>query len=129
MKSKKVLYSILVTLLAAVLFSLCMTCLLELAGIALGAAIDSDILREYPRFLPFCLAVGFLAAVLLGITVWLTAKRKDGSAGRSGRSPRRSSLPCFFPCRSSPAGRRCSIFCRRDYKKKPHPVGCGFYVD
>ena len=77
MKSKKVLYSILVTLLAAVLFSLCMTCLLELAGIVLGAAIDSDILREYPRFLPFCLAVGFLAAVLLGITVWLTAKRKD----------------------------------------------------
>lgn len=54
-----------------------MTCLLELAGIALGAAIDSQILREYPRFLPFCIAVGCIAAVLLGITVWLCVRRKD----------------------------------------------------
>ena len=76
MKSKKILFSVLVTLLAAVLFSLCMTCLLELAGIALGAAIDSHILRQYPRFLPFCIAIGFLAAVLLGITVWLSVRRK-----------------------------------------------------
>ena len=76
-KTKRLLVSTLITLLVAVLFSLCMTCLLELVGIALGAAIDSHILREYPRFLPFCVAVGFVAVVLLGITVWLTAKRKD----------------------------------------------------
>ena len=77
MKSKKVLFSILITLLAAVLFSLCMTCFLDLAGIALGAAIDSNIPRKYPRFLPFCLAVGLMAAVLLGITVWLCARKQD----------------------------------------------------
>ena len=76
-KAKSILVSALITLLAAVLFSLCMTCLLELAGIALGAAIDSHILREYPRFLPFCVAVGFLAAVLLAVTVWIIVRKKS----------------------------------------------------
>lgn len=60
-----------------------MTCLLELAGIALGAAIDSQILREYPRFLPFCIAVGCIAAVLLTVTLWIGIRKKSNLSKRA----------------------------------------------
>ena len=48
-----------------------MTCLLNLIGIALGIAIDGRVvIREYPRFIPFCIILGMLALLIL-ITVFI----------------------------------------------------------
>lgn len=45
----------------AVLLSLGMACALHLLGVALAMSLDGNVLAQYPRFVPFCLAGGSLA--------------------------------------------------------------------
>lgn len=72
--SKFVLYS-LFTALYACSFSLGMTCLLQLLGVALGVAIDgSAVIRQYPRLIPFCFIVGFVCLTALIALAFLNAK-------------------------------------------------------
>ncbi len=49
----------------AALISLGAECLLNLMGVIMASAIDSNVLDKYPRFIPFCIAVGLLALVAL----------------------------------------------------------------
>ena len=53
----------------AALFGLGVECLFHLIGIMLGAAIDSGVAFDYPRFVPFCLCAGLVA--LIGLIVLL----------------------------------------------------------
>ena len=68
---KKILLSIAFALSYAAFLSLGLECLLNLLGISMGIALDgSSVVKQYPRFIPFCLIVGFLAlAALIGIFI------------------------------------------------------------
>ena len=54
--------------------SIGMECLLNLFGISMGIALDSNTVNQYPRFIPFCVAVGFLALITLALLVILNIK-------------------------------------------------------
>ena len=54
--------------------SIGMECLLNLFGISMGIALDSNTVNQYPRFIPFCVVVGFLALVSLLLIVILNIK-------------------------------------------------------
>ena len=59
----------------ALILGLGMTCLLNLEGIALAAAAFGDsLVKQYPRFIPFCLLVG--TAALIALIVILMINRK-----------------------------------------------------
>lgn len=49
------------TLSYAALLGLGYECLLCVMSLAMGAAIDADVVSQYPRFLPFCMAAGLFA--------------------------------------------------------------------
>lgn len=47
-------------------FSLGMTCLGHLLGIAMAMALDGEsVIRQYPRFIPFCIILGALCLIAL----------------------------------------------------------------
>ena len=55
-----------------------LACLLRLLGMAMAMSLDSSVVEEYPRFLPFCLLLGLGALVglcLLTLFNLRTAKR------------------------------------------------------
>jgi hypothetical protein len=54
--------------------SIGMECLLNLFGISMGIALDSNTVNQYPRFIPFCVAVGFLALITLALLFILNIK-------------------------------------------------------
>ena len=59
----------------AVFLGLGMECLLQLTGIAFAVSLDGKaVTAQYPRFVPFCCAVGFIA--LLGVIAIATANIK-----------------------------------------------------
>ena len=58
----------------ALFFSLGLTCLLNLAGMMFASAIDTGVVDEYPRFIPFCCVIGFLALVALVVCFVLNKK-------------------------------------------------------
>jgi len=59
----------------AALLSLGMECLLILLCISMGIALDSSApVNQYPRFLPFCIIVGFLVLVSLVLLVFVNIK-------------------------------------------------------
>ena len=68
---KKILLFIAFALLYAAFFSLGLECLWNLLGIAMAIALDgSSAAKQYPRFIPFCLIVGFFAlSALIGIFI------------------------------------------------------------
>ena len=72
--SKFVLYS-LFTAAYACFFSLGAACLLQLLGVALGAALDGRaVIRQYPRMIPFCLIVGLVCLTALIVLAFLNVK-------------------------------------------------------
>ena len=64
----------------ALFLSLGWTCLLNLAGIIFASAIDGGVIDEYPRFIPFCYAIGIFALISLVACFALNIK----SASKSG---------------------------------------------
>ena len=58
----------------AFFFSLGSICLLNLAGIMLASAIDGGVINEYPRFIPFCYLIGFVALIALVVCFILNKK-------------------------------------------------------
>ena len=75
---KKILLALAFAVAYATFLSLGLECLLNLFGISMGIALDgSSAAKQYPRFIPFCLIVGFLAlAALVGIFI-LNFKASD----------------------------------------------------
>ena len=50
----------------AVLLSLCIVCFLNLLGIAMAISLDGrSAASQFPRFIPFCLAAGFLSVIMI----------------------------------------------------------------
>lgn len=59
----------------AAFLSIGMECLLNLLGIFMGISLDGKSpANQYPRFIPFCVVVGFLALVALVLLVILNIK-------------------------------------------------------
>ncbi len=59
----------------AVFLSVGFTCLLNLLGCAMAISLDGgSVIAQYPRFVPFCLAVGVLSLILLGFVGYLNFK-------------------------------------------------------
>ena len=62
----------------ATFLSLGMECLLNLLGISMGISLDGQsAANQYPRFVPFCVVVGFLAFVALVLLVILNLKASE----------------------------------------------------
>jgi len=62
----------------AAFLSIGMECLLILLGISMGIALDgTSWAHQYPRLIPFCLVVGFLALVALIFLVILNIKASE----------------------------------------------------
>ena len=68
---KKILLAIAFVMTYSIFLSLGLECLLNLFGISMGISLDgSSVLKQYPRFIPFCLIVGFFAlSALIGIFI------------------------------------------------------------
>ena len=68
---KKILLALAFAVAYAIFLGLGLECLLNLFGISMGIALDgSSVAKQYPRFIPFCLIVVFLAlAALIGIFI------------------------------------------------------------
>jgi hypothetical protein len=68
---KKILLALAFAVAYAIFLGLGLECLLNLFGISMGIALDgSSVAEQYPRFIPFCLTVGFFAlAALIGIFI------------------------------------------------------------
>ncbi len=74
-KMKKFFIALAFTLAYAIFLSIGFECLLRLVGLYLAVMLDgTGVLKEYPRFLPFCLIVGFSALVALVSTFSLNLK-------------------------------------------------------
>lgn len=72
--AKKLIYPLFTAAYAA-FFSLGMTCLFHLFGIALGIALDGNaVARSYPRFIPFCIILGLFALAAIILLVFLNVK-------------------------------------------------------
>lgn len=62
----------------AAFLSLGMECLLNLLSISMGIALDGQSLaNQYPRFIPFCVVVGFFALVALALLVIMNMKLSE----------------------------------------------------
>ena len=72
----KVTVYLLFSLVYAAVFSLGVTCLLNLMGIAFAISLDGYS-SQYPRFIPFCLIVGFLALASLIFLAVLNIKYSE----------------------------------------------------
>lgn len=58
----KILLSALFVLIYSLLFSLGIMCLFQIFGVAMAISLDGkSVVDMYPRFIPFCFAVGFFA--------------------------------------------------------------------
>lgn len=76
---KKVLFVSAFAVIYAIFLSVGFECLLQLAGISMAIALDGRAVNEqYPRFIPFCLAVGLFSLVALVVTfiINLNASKK-----------------------------------------------------
>ena len=76
--------STLFTLGYAVMLGAGLACLLRLLGMVMAVSLDSSVLREYPRFLPFCLLLGLGA--LIGLELLFAFNLK--AAERAGYTKR-----------------------------------------
>ena len=62
----------------AILLSLGETCFLNLLGIVFGVSLDgASAVDRYPRFIPFCVAVGLAALVLIVAIATLNVKLSE----------------------------------------------------
>ena len=68
---KKILLALAFAVAYAIVLSLGLECLLNLLGISMAITLDgSSVTKQYPRFIPFCLIVGFFAlAALIGLFI------------------------------------------------------------
>ena len=72
---KKTLLPSLFAVTYAIFFSLGITCLLNLFGIAVAFGIDGKrVIEQYPRYIPFCLVVGFMSLIALFVIFMLNRK-------------------------------------------------------
>ena len=71
-KLLKIVAYLLFSIAYASFLSLGMECLLNLLGISMGIALDGKSpANQYPRFIPFCVVVGFLAlGALVLLAIW-----------------------------------------------------------
>ena len=61
----------------AALLGLGFECLLCVMSLAMGAAIDADVVSQYPRFLPFCMTAGTFALLALIALIILNFVLRD----------------------------------------------------
>ena len=62
----------------ASLLSLGIECLLNLSGIVMAIALDgSSVTKQYPRFIPFCIVLGFVAFLGLIAMLFLNIKASE----------------------------------------------------
>ena len=77
-KPIKIVAYLLFVIAYAAFLSIGMECLLNLLGISMGIALDGNsVVNQYPRFIPFCVVVGFLALVALVLLVILNIKASE----------------------------------------------------
>ena len=69
----------------ALLFSLGLTCLFNLAGIIFASAIDGDVIYEYPRFIPFCYVVGLFSLISL-VACFVLNKKIESKPDLTGKA-------------------------------------------
>ncbi len=71
----KIVACLLLIIAYAVFLSIGTECLLSLLSIYMSISLDGEsVANQYPRFIPFCVVVGFLALVALVLLVILTIK-------------------------------------------------------
>lgn len=59
----------------ALFLSIGMECLLNLLSISFAISLDGrSVAEQYPRFIPFCLVVGFLALIALALLLFFNVK-------------------------------------------------------
>ena len=62
----------------AIFLSVGFTCLLNLLGCAMAISLDGNsVTGQYPRFIPFCLAVGIISLISLGLVWYLNFKLSE----------------------------------------------------
>lgn len=72
---KKALLASLFAVMYAIFFSLGITCLWDLFCIAVAFGIDGKrVIAQYPRYIPFCLVVGFMSLIALFVIFMLNRK-------------------------------------------------------
>ena len=72
---KKALVASLFAVIYAIFFSLGITCLVNLFGLAVAFGIDGKrVIAQYPRYIPFCLIVGFMSLIALFVIFVLNRK-------------------------------------------------------
>ncbi len=66
------------TITYSIFLSLGMECLLNLLGAAMAVSLDGkSVIDQYPRFIPFCLGVGFLSLIAIIIVLILNIKKSE----------------------------------------------------
>ena len=59
----------------ALFLSIGMECLLNILSISFAISLDGrSVVEQYPRFIPFCLVVGFLALIALTLLIFFNIK-------------------------------------------------------
>ena len=62
----------------AIFLSIGMECLLNLLAMSVAVSLDSgSAVKQYPRFIPFCIVVGLLALVAIGILFVFNIKASE----------------------------------------------------
>jgi len=75
---KKLLPALVFTIAYAVALSIGLECLLNLLGAAMSISLDSSaMIKQYPRFIPFCLIVGMIAFAVIIVTFILNLKASE----------------------------------------------------
>lgn len=78
---KRILLATLFTISYAIVFSIGIECLLNLLSVCFAISLDGrPIVEQYPRFIPFCVIIGFiaLAAIVLIFVVNIKASERLG---------------------------------------------------
>ena len=75
---KKYFLAIIFAIVYAIFLSLGFECLLNLLGLSMAIALEgAAVIKQYPRFIPFCMIVGLGALVLLIATFVLNLKMSE----------------------------------------------------
>jgi len=76
-KTVRVSILFLISILYAIFISLGLSCLLNLFGIAFALSLDGGVASSYPRFIPFCIAVGFVSLVAIILLIIFNVKYSE----------------------------------------------------
>ena len=75
---KKYFLAIIFVIAYATFLSIGLECLLNLLGLSMAIALDGGaVTKQYPRFIPFCIAVGLFALLVLGLLAFFNIKHSE----------------------------------------------------